>query len=637
MPPAVRAVPPETLKKWSRPVVPPSNNNLSEISVLNSDSQPSIAPLATQKDSQSKNSSFQPTSLSPDSSHANSSSTLAEDPHRAIGAAPPLERLKKWSRPVAPPSNIKLSEISALKSDPRPSIVPLAAQKFKNNASQPTSWSPDSHHVNSSPTLAETPAEHPSRVALPPETLKKWSQPVLSSILNSDSRPSIASLAAQKVSQPKNELISLSLNSEHTNSLPTLAETSAEHPNTAIHAAPPSVTLNKWSRPSNSILSQIPALNSNSQLSMAPLAAQKVSQPENKPTSLPPDYDHAYFSPTLVETLAEHPNRTVSAAPPPESLKKWSRPVAPPSNNILPQIHALNSNSQLSMAPLAAQKVLQPTSLSSDSGHANSSPTLVETPAEHPNRVIRAVPAPETLKKWLRPATPPPNSKLSQKSVPNSDSQPSIAPLAQKVSWRTSLSPDSDHANASRTLAKTPVENRSRAIRAAPYEALNRSRPVAPSSNSKLSFLNSDPQRSKASLMARKFLRRKNNVSQRTSLLPDSDRANQSLEETSLSQTPHRLEFGSSLDTEDPDDEFVDKRLRPDAHRRNQKGYFEGKGRFERVSSKVLLLQSANNLISKKKASSVPKLIEARRMDVFIPSTISVATLATLLNVKLGT
>ena len=49
------------------------------------------------------------------------------------------------------------------------------------------------------------------------------------------------------------------------------------------------------------------------------------------------------------------------------------------------------------------------------------------------------------------------------------------------------------------------------------------------------------------------------------------------------------------------------------------------------------MLQSANNpLAKKKKESMVLKLIKANRMDVFIPFTISVAALATLLNVKLA-
>ena len=70
--------------------------------------------------------------------------------------------------------------------------------------------------------------------------------------------------------------------------------------------------------------------------------------------------------------------------------------------------------------------------------------------------------------------------------------------------------------------------------------------------------------------------------------------------------------------------------------RTNQKSYLEGRGR-EHVPSKVLLQQSANTPLSIKKASLVPKLVKARRMDVFIPSTLSVAALAKLLNIKLGT
>ena len=497
VPPAGRAaLPPERLNKWSRPVAPPFNSKPPEISVLNSDSQPSIAPFATQKDSRSKNDASQPTSLSPGSDHANSSFTLAEDPHKAIGgAAPPPERLKKWSRPAALPSNIKQPEASVLKSDSQLPIASLAPRKVsqpRNNASQPTSLSPDSRHAKSSPALAETPVEHSSRAAPPPIMLKKWSRPVAPS--------------------------------------------------------------------SDSILPHTSVLNSESQPSIAPLAAQKVSQPQNKPTSLSPNSEHANSSPMLIETPAEHPSIAISAAPPPESLKKWSRPVAS-SNSILSQISALNLNSRPSMAPLAAQKISPPTPLSPVSDSANSSHKLEETPAEHPSRAIRAA-SHETLKR-SKTLVPPSNSKLSETSVVRSDSQPSRAPpTIQKV------------------------------------------------------------------------LKPKSNASLRTSLIPDSDRANQSLKETSKPQTSPRLEFNSLVT--DPDDEFADKRLRPDAHRRNQKSYLEGRGRFERVS-KSLLLQSANALLSQKKASTVPKLIKARRMDVFIPSTISVAALATLLNVKLGT
>ena len=72
--------------------------------------------------------------------------------------------------------------------------------------------------------------------------------------------------------------------------------------------------------------------------------------------------------------------------------------------------------------------------------------------------------------------------------------------------------------------------------------------------------------------------------------------------------------------------------------RTNQKSDLEGGGRFKHVPSKVRLQQSANTPLSGKKASLVPELIKARRRtDVFIPSTLSVATLAKLLNVKLGT
>lgn len=183
-------------------------------------------------------------------------------------------------------------------------------------------------------------------------------------------------------------------------------------------------------------------------------------------------------------------------------------------------------------------------------------------------------------------------------------------------------------------MAETLAKNPSKAIRAALHETLKKSRPVVPPSKlSERPLRNS--QSSRALPTALKVLKPKSNVSQRTSLIPDSDHSKQSLEETSRPQPPPRLEFSSSLDT-DPDNEFADKRLRSDTYRRNQKSYFEGRGRFERVPSKVLLQQSANSPLYKKKESTVPKLIKARRMDVFIPSTISVAALATLLNVKLG-
>jgi len=203
----------------------------------------------------------------------------------------------------------------------------------------------------------------------------------------------------------------------------------------------------------------------------------------------------------------------------------------------------------------------------------SSSPTSTETPATRPHREIRAAPSPEALKKWSRPVASPPRSNLSQTPVLNPNSRPSTASPAAHV--------------------------RPRGV----------SRPL-------------------------------NGVSQRTSLSPDSDLANQSLEAPRLInlKKSSTQDTNSSLDS-DPD-EFADKRSRPqrtETHRRsNQKSYFEGRGRYERVSSKVLLQQSANSTIIKKKANPVPKLIKARRMDVFIPSTLSVAALAKLLNIKLG-
>ena len=695
MPPTSRAAPsPEALKKWSRPVALPSNSLPSQLSVPNSNSQPSIAPLADQKVSHPS----QPTSLSSDSDPANSSPTV-EYPHRVIGAGPPLETLKKWSRPVAPPYDSVPSQTSI-----QPSIAPLADQKV-SHPSQPTSLSPHSEPANSSPTLVE----YPHRVigtGPPPETLKKWSRPVAPP---SDSvpsqiaiQPSIAPLADQKISHPS-QPTSLSPHSDPANSSLTLVEyphrvigtgsspetlkkwsrpvappsdsvpsqiviqpsialldqkgfhpsqhtlhsdpansspTLVEHPHRVIGAGPPPETLKKWSRPvappSDSAPSQISI-----QPSIATLADQKVSHP-SEPTSLSLHSDPANSSPTLVE----YPHRVIGTGPPHETLKKWSRPVAP-SDSLPSQISIASSNFQPSIAPLADRNVFhpsEPTSLSPHSDPANSSPTLVE----YPHRVIGAGPLPETLKKWSRPVVLPSDS-VPQTSVPNSNSQPSVAPLAaQKVlqpinnsSQPTSLSPDSDHANSSPRSVETPAESPHRSIHAAPpSETLNKSRPVAPHSSSILPrkpVLKSNSQSSTAPLAARKVSQPKSNAPHPTSFSPDSKHANQSPEKEVRPQTPPRQEFSPSLDT-DPVDEFDDKRLRPDAYRRNQKSYFEGRGRFERVSSKVLLQQSANTPLSKKKTTSpVPKLIKARRMDVFIPSTLSVAALATLLNVKLGT
>jgi hypothetical protein len=184
----------------------------------------------------------------------------------------------------------------------------------------------------------------------------------------------------------------------------------------AARAAPPPEALKKWSRP---------------------VALPSNSKPDPQPSS-----------------------RAIDAAPPPEFLKKWSRPVALLSNSKLFEIPVLDSVSQPSRAHLAAQNVSQPTSLPPNSDHANSSPTLAETPAEHPSRAIRTVPPPETLKKWSRPVTHHSSSKLSKTPVLDPDSQPSRVPLAaQKVSQPFSLSPDSDHANSSLTLAETPAEH----------------------------------------------------------------------------------------------------------------------------------------------------------------------------------
>jgi hypothetical protein len=176
-------------------------------------------------------------------------------------------------------------------------------------------------------------------------------------------------------------------------------------------------------------------------------------------------------------------------------------------------------------------------------------------------------------------------------------------------------------------LAETPAADRG--IQTAySFEPQKKfSRPVIPPSNSSLSqksILNSDSRSS----TAQKVSQPTNNASKLTSLSPDSDHANQSLKKKSGQI------FSPSLDM-DPDVEFADKRLRASAYRKNKKGLLEGRGRFERVPSKVPLQKSANT--PKKTSPAVPKLIKARRMDVFIPSTLSVATLAKLLNVKLGT
>ena len=577
-------VPPQRLNKWSRPA-PPSNSKLSEASVLNSGSQPSIAPLAAQKVSQPTN---KPTSLSPNSEHANSSPTLAETPiekpSRAIYAVPSPETLNKWARPATPPSSSKPSEMPTLNPDSQPSIAPLAAQRVLQPKNKLTSSSPDSDHANSSPTLLEDP--HSSVGTVPPERLNKWSRPVAPStskpseisVHNSESRPSMVP--------------------------------------PAVRAAPPQ-GLNKWARtvtlPSNSKPSETPTLNPDSQPSVAPLAAQKVLQSTSSP-----DSGHAN-SPT---TLLEDPHSAIGAVPP-QKLDKWSRPAAP-SNSELSEVSVLNSGSQPSITPLAAQNVSQPkskpTSLSPNSEHAKTSPTLAKTPAEQ-LRSVRAAPSPESLTKWARPVTPS-NSVVSQISALNSNARRPVAPLtAQKVQH-------SDHVSSSSTMAETPTEKPRIATSAAPRVILKKPRPVVTPSKSELSY----SELSKAPRTAQRILNPNNNVSQRSSLIPDSNLAKKTLEDTSRPQIPPSLEFGLSSDT-DPDDKLANKRLRS----RNQKSYFEGRGRFERVPSKLLAQQSANNPLSKKKEATVPKLLKASRMDVFIPSTISVAALATLLNVKLGT
>ena len=495
------AAPPETPKKWSQ-LEGPSNSGLPQISVLNSDSQPPIVPLAAEKVSQPINNASQPISLSIDSDHSNQSledkwtprpplrapapkiwsrpqpQPIHSSPTLAKTAAPP-ETLKMRSQPVAPPSNSRLSQIPVLNSISQPSITPPAAKVLQpiNNASHPTLSSSDSNPANQSSEDQWQWIFRPEPSALQTPTPKVWSRP-------------------QPIHSP-----------------PTLAETPAADP----HRAASPETLKKWSRPeapSKSRLSQIPVLNSDSQPSIAPLAAQKVSQP----ISLPPDSDH------VNQSLED---KWISRPPQTPILKVWTRPQQP----------------------------------------IRSSPTSTETPAADPRREIRAAFPPEMLKMRSRPVAPS-NGRLFQIPVLNSNSQPSMAPpAAQKV-----LQP----------------------------------------------------------------AKKRTNASQPTSLSPDSSYMNQALEEKSRPQTPPKQEFSSSLDM-DPDDEFADKRLRPETYRRNQKSYLEGRGRFERVPSKVLQQQSANTPLSRKKASSVPKLIKARRMDVFIPSTLSVAMLAKLLNVKLGT
>ena len=364
-------------------------------------------------------------------------------------------------------------------------------------------------------------------------------------------------------------------------------------------------------------------------------------------------------SPTSLETPAAGPLRKIRTAPPPEALKKWSR-IAPARSNSS-QMPILDPNSQ-PVSHAGHQKVSQPvnkhTLLSPESNQSleepirrpqqpmQSSPIMAEPPAASPLKEIRTAPSPEAPKKWSRPVT----TNSSQMPVLDTNSQPAPPAGHQKVSrpinQHTSLSPDSNQSleepirrfQQPMQSSSTSVETRAASpqIRTAPPEAVKKwSRPVAPRSNlSQMPVLDSNSH--PAPPAGHHKVSRP--INQHTSLSPDS---NQSLEEPVRLESPeiplsHNF---NSLDT-DPD-EFPDKLLRPqrtNAQRRgNQKSYFESRGRFERVSSKVLLQQSANNPLSKKKARPVPKLIKARPIDLFIPSTLSVAALAKLLNVKLGT
>ena len=163
----------------------------------------------------------------------------------------------------------------------------------------------------------------------------------------------------------------------------------------AVGAAP-SQGLNKWSRPVAS-----PSTSKPSEIS--------VHSAESQPSIVAPAVRAAF----------------------PQGLNNWARPVAPPSKSKPSETSILNSNSPLSITPLPTRKVSHPknklTSLSPDSDHANSSPTLPEA------RAIGA--SLQRRNNWARPVAPPSKSKLSEISFLNSDSQPSIAPLpTQKIS-----------------------------------------------------------------------------------------------------------------------------------------------------------------------------------------------------------
>ena len=172
----------------------------------------------------------------------------------AVGAAP-SQGLNKWSRPVASPSTSKPSEISVHSAESQPSIVAPAVR------------------------------------AAFPQGLNNWAQPVAppskskpseTSILNSNSPLSITPLPTRKVSHPKNKLTSLSPDSDHANSSPTLPEARA------IGAS--LQRRNNWARPvappSKSKPSEISFLNSDSQPSIAPLPTQKISHPKNKASKM---------------------------------------------------------------------------------------------------------------------------------------------------------------------------------------------------------------------------------------------------------------------------------------------------------------------------------------------------------------
>ena len=136
----------------------------------------------------------------------------------AVGAAP-SQGLNKWSRPVASPSTSKPSEISVHSAESQPSIVaPAVRAAFPQGLNN---W---------------------ARPVAPPSK----SKPSETSILNSNSPLSITPLPTRKVSHPKNKLTSLSPDSDHANSSPTLPEARAigaslqRRNNWARPVAPPS-------------------------------------------------------------------------------------------------------------------------------------------------------------------------------------------------------------------------------------------------------------------------------------------------------------------------------------------------------------------------------------------------------------